>query len=128
MDISLFLAKLIGIYSIVVALGFMLNPKRYSPLVESFFKEPILVYLAGILALLIGLTIVLIHNIWTTDWRVIITIFGWLSLIKGIFLILFPHLGELLLRRFKESLEVLILSMFILLVLGIFLIIKGFFT
>jgi hypothetical protein len=30
-----------------------------------------------------GLAIVLTHNIWTADWRVLITLFGWLSAIGG---------------------------------------------
>ncbi len=30
-----------------------------------------------------GLAIVLTHNIWTADWRVLITIFGWLNVIGG---------------------------------------------
>jgi hypothetical protein len=30
-----------------------------------------------------GLAIVLTHNVWTADWRVVITIFGWLCTIGG---------------------------------------------
>ena len=38
----------------------------------------------------LGLLLVLSHNVWTTDWRVIITLVGWLTLLKGIALMLWP--------------------------------------
>jgi hypothetical protein len=34
---------------------------------------------------------VLVHNVWTADWRVIITVFGWLAVIGGVIRILFPQ-------------------------------------
>ena len=43
------------------------------------------------IALIMGILIVVSHNIWTKDWRVIITIVGWMVLIKGINVILFPE-------------------------------------
>ena len=30
-----------------------------------------------------GLAIVLTHNLWTADWRVLVTLFGWLNVIGG---------------------------------------------
>jgi hypothetical protein len=39
---------------------------------------------------IIGLLIVVSHNIWVKDYRVVITIFGWLSLVKGIAYMAFP--------------------------------------
>ena len=30
-----------------------------------------------------GLAIVLYHNVWALDWRVIITLFGWMAVIGG---------------------------------------------
>ena len=37
-----------------------------------------------------GLVVVIFHNLWVADWRLIITVFGCLVLIKGVVLIVFP--------------------------------------
>jgi 1,4-dihydroxy-2-naphthoate octaprenyltransferase len=37
----------------------------------------------GMFALLAGLAIVNVHNLWVSDWRVIITILGWLAIVRG---------------------------------------------
>ena len=41
--------------------------------------SPTLVYFSGLLALLAGLAILNVIGQWIVDWRVIITVFGWLS-------------------------------------------------
>jgi len=50
--------------------------------------------MAGLLTLTAGLAIVNTHNVWTTDWRVIVTIFGWLGVIGGALRVMFPQLVE----------------------------------
>jgi hypothetical protein len=45
----------------------------------------------GMFALLAGLAIVNTHNLWVSDWRVIITILGWLAIIRGALSLLFPN-------------------------------------
>jgi len=44
----------------------------------------------GYITFLLGLVTVTLHNIWTIDWRVAITILGWVTLLKGIEKIGFP--------------------------------------
>lgn len=44
----------------------------------------------GMFALLAGLAIVNTHNLWVLDWRVIITILGWLGIVRGALSLLFP--------------------------------------
>ena len=45
---------------------------------KEFLKSRALIYLAGVLTLIPGLALVLVHNVWAVDWRVLITLFGWL--------------------------------------------------
>ena len=40
---------------------------------------------------LLGLVTVVLHNIWVWDWRVAVTILGWVTLCKGIEKISFPN-------------------------------------
>ncbi len=44
----------------------------------------------GYITFLLGLVTVVLHNIWIADWRVTITILGWVTLFKGITKIGFP--------------------------------------
>jgi RsiW-degrading membrane proteinase PrsW (M82 family) len=48
--------------------------------------------MAGFLGVFGGLAIILSHNVWEMSWRVVITLFGWGALIKGITYVTFPGL------------------------------------
>ncbi len=84
MELSIFLAKVLGLYLVIVPLAVLVNRKRLPRLVEEFSTNIGLNILASIFALVLGLLLVVSHNIWTADWRVIITILGWLTLAKGV--------------------------------------------
>lgn len=90
MDTSLFLAKLIGPTLLAVSAAFLINQVNMREMAADFLEHRGLIFLAGILTLLAGLAIVLTHNVWEWRWPVIITIFGWLSVIGGAFRIIFP--------------------------------------
>ena len=79
METSIFLARLLGPSMLVVVAGLIVNRTNYRALVHEFLDSPALIYLAGLLALVAGLAIVLTHNVWVMGWPVIITIFGWAS-------------------------------------------------
>ena len=91
MQTSLYLAKLIGPTLIVIGIGMLINRDGYRDMAREFLGSRALIYLAGLFAFVPGLAVVLAHNVWAADWRVIITILGWLALIGGTFRILFPQ-------------------------------------
>lgn len=90
MDISLFLGRLIGLMLIIMYAGVLKNFHLYRGYIRSITEHPILLYLSGFLNLLLGLILIFVHNLWVPDWRVLITIFGWLLALSGTFRILFP--------------------------------------
>ena len=56
------------------------------PLVQPHLYDaqiPPVVYLSGVLMFVAGLAIVRAHNLWTRDWRVLVTLTGWVFLILG---------------------------------------------
>jgi hypothetical protein len=91
MDSSFFLAKLMGPTFVVIALGMLLNLNMYETMIADALHPGVLFYLTGLLSLLAGLTIVNLHNRWQGDWRVIITVLGWLMTIGGIMRIVLPQ-------------------------------------
>jgi len=90
MSASKYIARLIGPLFLVMGLGMMAEPDTVRALSAEFLSNLSLIYLAGMLALVAGLAIVNAHNLWVADWRVIITILGWLAVIGGVIRLLFP--------------------------------------
>jgi uncharacterized protein YjeT (DUF2065 family) len=82
--------QILGIVYLAVGAGLIINPDFYKKLVTEFSENPSAIYLGGLVALAIGYLLVTFHNIWSKDWSVIITIFGWVALIKGLLLIALP--------------------------------------
>ncbi|MFN4354657.1 hypothetical protein [Parvibaculum sp.] len=88
---SLFLAQLIGPTLLVIGLGMIVSRDAYRTMAQEFLGSRALIYIAGILAFVPGLAIVLTHSVWVAGWPVIITLFGWLALLGGIFRLIFPQ-------------------------------------
>ena len=83
MTTSVFLARLIGPVMLVVGLAVFANQRAFRDMAEEFLASRALLFLSGMLIMPMGLAIVLTHNIWAADWRVLVTLFGWLNAIGG---------------------------------------------
>jgi hypothetical protein len=83
MTTSVFLARLIGPVMLVIGLAVFANQRAFRDMAEEFLASRALLFLSGLLIMPMGLAIVLTHNVWTADWRVLITLFGWLNTIGG---------------------------------------------
>jgi hypothetical protein len=121
MGVSIFIARILGPYCLIVALGGLLNLKTYQRVIDECVVNAAMVYIGGILALFFGLLILQCNNIWTFNWRVIITIMGWSGLIKGMYLIFFPN-SLIKVVKFYQKFPIFLASNLILvLVLGVIL-------
>ncbi len=118
MQRSIYIAKLIGPIMLVVGLGMLLNGAVYRAVVAQFLQSYALIYLSGIAGMLIGLALVHAHNEWRADWRVIITLLGWLSLIGGIFRTLVPQEVAAIGSGLFANAATLMIAGFVVLVLG----------
>jgi hypothetical protein len=55
---------------------------------QAIIRDPPLLYIAGLLGMTAGLAIVLAHNVWSGGaLPILVTLFGWASLIKGVLLL-----------------------------------------
>jgi hypothetical protein len=90
MTTSKTIARLMGPVMLAMGLGMVIENDTMRELTRDFLSNRGLIYLTGILTLLAGLAIVNLHNLWTDDWRVIITVLGWLGIVGGLFRILLP--------------------------------------
>ncbi|MBN8919509.1 MAG: hypothetical protein J0H62_02150 [Rhizobiales bacterium] len=92
MQTSNFLARLIGPIWLILGISLAVHRKAYTEMSAEFVASRPLVFLAGAMALALGLSIILNHNVWSADWRIIITLFGWLALLAGVLRVLVPDM------------------------------------
>jgi hypothetical protein len=118
MDISIVLAQVLGTVFVVVGLS-MLFQKKYTLLVvEELVQSKSFMWLGGVIALIIGVVIIALNNVWTSGLPLVITIIGWLAIIKGVFLLLFPGTTASFYRRFNKD-GVFVLAGLVMLILGL---------
>lgn len=89
MDASEFLGQFWGWYLIIFFLILSFNPSRIRQIFTDLNDEKFLI-LASLIAIVIGLLNILFHNIWEANWRIVITLIGWLALYIGLSLFIFP--------------------------------------
>lgn len=97
------LAKLIGPLFLVIGFGALANRDYYRKMIAEFLQNSGLYYFSGATALVVGLAIINNHNIWSADWRSIITVIGWISLFKGVVRLLLPTAGSRVATGFTSN-------------------------
>jgi len=91
MTASIFLARLLRPMFVVIGAGLLFKPIRFRAILQEFIGSVTWLYWAGFIGLLSGLALVLTHNIWVPDWRLIITVIGWVTLVRALVTIFQPE-------------------------------------
>jgi len=91
MQASIFIARLLGPMFVVVGIALLTKPQMFRTILPEFVGSPTWLYLAGFIGLLAGMALVLTHNVWTLDWRLIITLIGWFTLVRALITIFRPQ-------------------------------------
>ena len=99
MQLSKLIAKIASVIYLSASLGTFFNAAYYRNVSNDLFSNAGLTYLAGLVTVIIGLLIVNYHNVWAKNWTVLITLLGWLALLKGIVLIVSPQFVHSLSER-----------------------------
>lgn len=85
-------AQVMAIVYISVAISAITGAIDYNKLFKEITNSPAITYLSGLAAVIIGYVIIYHHNVWVKDWTVLITLVGWIALVKGVMFIAFPQL------------------------------------
>jgi hypothetical protein len=118
MQRSIYLAKLIGPVFAAMGVGLLLNGAIYRAMIDQFLQGYAFIYLSGLLVLPVCIALVLAHNVWTPDWRLIITLLGWIGALGGVVRITFPQVVQFIGNTVLTRSEVPIIAGFGVLVLG----------
>ena len=88
---TIFLSRLIGLFTILVSLSMFLHKPTMVDTVETLVHNRPMLLILGIIALIGGLAMVLGHNVWSGGaLPIVVTIFGWSILIRGLLLLFLP--------------------------------------
>lgn len=94
MDITVYLAQIWGVMIFAIGLGVIINRDHYIQLYRDLKKEGMAVLVFAMLAIILGMIHVGAHNVWGSLSEVIVSLFGWGLLIKGIMLAVYPKFAD----------------------------------
>jgi len=88
----LIVEKISSIFMLVLGLSYLLNASWWVQYAKLLINQSYQILGLLFLMLIFGSTVVVTHNIWVVSPIVIVTLFGWIMLLKGLSIMLFPKL------------------------------------
>ena len=116
---SIFLARLLGPLLLILGISILVNARAFEAMGRELVGSVTLVCLFGFMDLAAGLAIVLTHNVWVANWRVLITLIGWLLLIRGAIRVLLTEKAMAVGRKVVASRQTYSISAGALVILGL---------
>ena len=88
---TVFLARLIGLYCILLALTLSAHKQESLMAFDAVVHSQDILLVTGIIALAAGLAMVIGHNVWSGGAPVVlVTLFGWILLVRAVLVLLLP--------------------------------------
>jgi len=127
MTLTVYFAQFFGFLFFVLSISMLFGKKMVLEALEDFAHNKGLSYLGGIIAVAAGLLMVLSHNVWNAGGlAIVITLIGWLMLIKGIVLLFFTPETYMKIYKMSDLGNSYYIISVIFLVLSLYLIYAGF--
>ena len=89
MDTTIVFLKYLGVFYVIFGLGLILN-KKLSETLMDIIKDDGKLFLLALFTIFFSVPIVIFHNVWDSVLSGIVSVFGWLGLLKGFLQIPFP--------------------------------------
>lgn len=90
--LTLYLAQGLGLYLILIGLSALVKPDRWRQVMDEFAASAALPLVTGVFTFLFGVAFIYIHCVLTDPLAIVVTLVGWVALVKGALLIVVPHL------------------------------------
>lgn len=88
MDYSLFWARVLGFYAVIVSIGCFLHIDKMYKLLVDLSGNPSAMMVVGMFTLFLGLAVAVSHSVWR-GWPILVTVLGYWIVFKGITLLFF---------------------------------------
>ena len=92
MQNALWLASIFGPMLVIMGLWMLLYNDNMVKIIASLKSTPACFYMLGMANLLIGLTIISQYNVWSWDAGFLVTLLGWILILRGILSLFVPQL------------------------------------
>ena len=90
MDISIFLAKLIGVYLLIITFLCVFRKRQVELTGKEVVSSKSALAISAEFSLIFGLVIAIDHSVWEYSWRGLITLIGYLMIVRGVMRFAFP--------------------------------------
>lgn len=104
MELSIFLAKLFGLYFLIAGGIIMMRQRSFMPIFTEILGSRPLLLILGVAELLAGLAIVIAHPVFTATWQGLLTLIGAWMAVEGVIYLAMPYtkVGKLM-KQFNTS-------------------------
>lgn len=92
MDNSIWLSSIFGPFLVILGLWMLLYTENMIQVMDAVRKSPAVLYLMGVINLLIGLFIVSEYNMWSWQWNTLVSLLGWIMIVRGVVAFFIPQL------------------------------------
>jgi hypothetical protein len=80
-----FLSRLLGPYCLLIGLAMLAQRQATFATIAALLHDRPLLYVLGVLCVFGGVAMILVHNVWSGGAApIIVTVIGWLTLLKGV--------------------------------------------
>lgn len=88
---TILLAKVCGLFLVIVGTAIALSRHEFVNVVADFARERLLRTVVSAIELLAGLFMVMLHNDWSSVPAGIISLFGWMLVVEGVVYLTLPN-------------------------------------
>lgn len=124
-SLSIFLGKFLGVYLLALFLLLIFRKDETNAVIKKITDDSGLLAVTGMINLLIGIAVVVVHTIFVSDWRVLITLLGYFMILRGVMRIAFQKNAKDLLKKMVKGTNGVV-TMAIMLIVGLVLVYYGF--
>jgi hypothetical protein len=84
-------ARVLGPYLVIVTITAVARASQMRTLASEFGANPLWAWVTGAFILLSGLIVVALHQYWQSAAAIIVSVLGWMTAAKGLFLLAIPQ-------------------------------------
>jgi hypothetical protein len=84
-------ARVLGPYLVLVTITAVARASQMRTLASEFGASPVWAWVTGAFILLSGLIVVALHQYWGSAAAIIVSVLGWMTVLKGLFLLALPQ-------------------------------------
>jgi hypothetical protein len=111
----MFLAKAVGLFFLIVSAAMLCHQAWWKKTLLEVAHNGATMAISAAVWLALGLLVVLTHNVWSSDWHVVVTLFGWLMVFQGVGRLFYPESFARGLKNLMDSGKFLVVNWIVLL-------------